>query len=44
VLVLTALYVKARDPLFLVLDVIVLIGLLPSIYVAAQSPRARQPM
>src|SRR5207249_6131404 len=32
VLVLTALYFRARDPLFLVLDAIVLIGLLPSIY------------
>jgi uncharacterized protein YjeT (DUF2065 family) len=40
VLVMTALYFKARDPLFLVLDAIVLLGLLPSIYVAAQSPRA----
>src|SRR5215510_8274785 len=30
---LTALYLKARDPLFLVLDTIVLVGLLPSIYV-----------
>jgi len=40
VLVLTALYFSARDPLFLVLDAIVLIGLLPSIYVAAQSARA----
>jgi uncharacterized protein YjeT (DUF2065 family) len=40
VLVLTALYFHARDPLFLVLDAIVLIGLLPSIYVAAQSARA----
>lgn len=39
VVVLTALYFKARDPLFLVLDAIVLIGLLPSIYVAAQSTR-----
>ena len=40
VVVLTALYFKARDPLFLVLDAIVLIGLLPSIYVAAQSAGA----
>jgi len=40
VLVMTALYFKARDPLFLVLDAIVLIGLLPSIYVAAQSAPA----
>jgi uncharacterized protein YjeT (DUF2065 family) len=30
----TALYFKTRDPLFLVLDAIVLVGLLPSIYVA----------
>src|SRR5262245_24881226 len=40
VLVLTALYFYARDPLFLVLDAIVLIGLLPSIYVAVRSVRA----
>jgi hypothetical protein len=40
VVVMTALYFKARDPLLLVLDAIVLIGLLPSIYVAAQSARA----
>jgi hypothetical protein len=40
VVVMTALYFKARDPLFLVLDAIVLIGLLPSIYVAAQLARA----
>lgn len=44
VLVLTALYLKARDPVFLVLDAIVLIGLLPSIYVAAQSARASKRM
>ena len=44
VLVLTALYFRARDPLFLVFDAIVLIGLLPSIYVAAQSARARRPI
>jgi hypothetical protein len=36
VLVMTFPYFKARDPLFLVLDAIVLIGLLPSIYVTAQ--------
>jgi uncharacterized protein YjeT (DUF2065 family) len=42
VLVQTALYFKARDPLFLVLDAIVLIGLLPSIYVAAQLSRAKK--
>src|SRR5262249_49532761 len=30
----TALYFKSRDRLFLVLDAIVLVGLLPSIYVA----------
>jgi uncharacterized protein YjeT (DUF2065 family) len=35
----TALYFAARDPLFLVLDVIVLVGLLPSIYVAALMAR-----
>jgi uncharacterized protein YjeT (DUF2065 family) len=40
VAVMTALYFKASDPLFLVLDAIVLIGLLPSIYVAEQSTRA----
>jgi uncharacterized protein YjeT (DUF2065 family) len=40
VLVMTGLYFYSRDPLFLVLDAIVLIGLLPSIYVAAQSARA----
>jgi hypothetical protein len=42
VLVMTFLYLKARDPLFLVLDTIVLIGLLPSIYVAAQSAHTRR--
>jgi uncharacterized protein YjeT (DUF2065 family) len=35
VLALTTLYFRSDDPLFLVLDAIVLIGLLPSIYVAA---------
>ena len=44
VLVLTALYFRARDPLFLVLDAIVLIGLLPSTYVVVQSARANRPM
>jgi hypothetical protein len=39
VVALTALYFKARDPLFLVLDAIVLVGLLPSIYVAVQLAR-----
>ena len=34
IVAMTALYVKSRDPLFLVLDAIVLVGLLPSIYVA----------
>src|SRR5262245_36090364 len=38
VVAMTVLYFKARDPLLLVLDAIVLIGLLPSIYVAAQTP------
>jgi hypothetical protein len=42
VVVMTALFFYSRDPLFLVLDGIVLLGLLPSIYVAAQSPRARK--
>src|SRR5262245_29376369 len=35
----TALYLKSRDPLFLVLDAIVLVGLLPSIYVASRIAR-----
>jgi len=35
VLVLTALYFTTSDPLFLALDAIVLVGLLPSIYVLA---------
>ena len=39
VVALTALYVKARDPLFLVLDAIVLVGLLPSICVAVRAAR-----
>jgi uncharacterized protein YjeT (DUF2065 family) len=43
VVVMTALYFKARDPLFLVLDAIVLIGLLPSIYVAGTLPRSCLP-
>ena len=40
VIVLTALYFDARDPLFLVLDAIVLIGLLPSIYVLLTESRS----
>jgi uncharacterized protein YjeT (DUF2065 family) len=40
VVVLTVLYFATRDPLFLVLDAIVLIGLLPSIYVATRSAAA----
>ena len=40
VVLLTALYFKSRDPLFLTLDAIVLAGLLPSIYVAAQTARS----
>ena len=36
----TALYFKSRDPLFLVLDAIVLVGLLPSIYVAVLMARS----
>jgi hypothetical protein len=40
VVALIVLYFKARDPLFLVLDAIVLVGLLPSIYVAALMTRA----
>jgi hypothetical protein len=39
VVALTALYFKARDPLFLVLDAIVLVGLLPSICVAVRAAR-----
>jgi uncharacterized protein YjeT (DUF2065 family) len=42
VAVMAALYFKARDPMFLVLDAIVLVGLLPSIYVAAQSRRGER--
>lgn len=38
VLVLTTIYFRSHDPLFLVLDAIVLLGLLPSIYVAATGP------
>jgi hypothetical protein len=41
VVALTALYFKAGDPLFLVLDAIVLVGLLPSIYVAVGPRPAR---
>ncbi len=37
VVVLTALYARARDPLFLVLDGIVLAGLIPSMWVAART-------
>jgi hypothetical protein len=40
VVALIVLYFKALDPLFLVLDAIVLVGLLPSIYVAALMTRA----
>jgi len=39
VVAMTVLYIKAQDPLFLVLDTIVLIGLLPSIYVAVRTDR-----
>jgi hypothetical protein len=42
VVVMTILYFKSSDPLFLVLDTIVLIGLLPSIYVAAQLAHANR--
>src|SRR4029450_498608 len=41
VVALSALYFKALDPLFLVLDTIVLVGLLPSIYVAVRARPAR---
>src|SRR5262245_49632743 len=37
VVVITALFFKTRDPLFLVLDGIVLVGLLPSIYAARRT-------
>ena len=37
VVVFTALFFKTRDPLFLVLDTIVLVGLLPSIYAVTQN-------
>jgi hypothetical protein len=36
VLIVTGLFFKTRDPLFLTLDAIVLVGLLPSIYVFAR--------
>ena len=39
IVAMTALYLKSRDPLFLVLDAIVLVGLLPSIYVAGRIAR-----
>ena len=39
VVALTTLYFKARDPMFLGLDAIVLVGLMPSIYVAVQMTR-----
>lgn len=42
VVVMTALYFKAHDPLFLVLDAMVLIGLLPSSNVVPRSARARK--
>jgi hypothetical protein len=41
VVVMTALYCKAHDSLFLVWDALVLIGLVPSISGAAQSARVR---
>lgn len=40
VVVLTSLYFKTRDPLFIVLDVIVLVGLVPSIWIAARLGRS----
>jgi uncharacterized protein YjeT (DUF2065 family) len=43
VLVLTTLYFRCHDPLFLVLDAIVLVGLLPSIYVATRTARSGSP-
>jgi uncharacterized membrane protein len=36
---LTALYLKTRDTLFVSLNVIVLVGLVPSLYVAARMQR-----
>ena len=40
---LTALYVKTRDTLFVSLNVIVLVGLVPSFYVAARTRRGGLP-
>jgi len=37
---LTALYLTTRDPLFVAMDAIVLVGLIPSIYVAARRQRS----
>ena len=42
VVALTALYFRARDPLFLALDAIVLVGLLPSIYVVVLARSATE--
>ena len=42
VIALTAVYLRARDPLLIVLDAIVLVGLLPSIYVLATRNQARR--
>jgi len=42
VVALTAVYLRARDPLLIVLDAIVLVGLLPSIYVVAVDDQAHQ--
>ncbi len=41
VIVQTILYFRSHDPLFLVMDAIVLVGLLPSIYVAATRTAAQ---
>src|SRR5262245_15752408 len=41
VVVMTSLYFITHDPLFIVLDAIVLVGLLPSIYVMATSSSSR---
>jgi uncharacterized protein YjeT (DUF2065 family) len=42
VVALTAVYLRARDPLLIVLDAIVLVGLLPSIYVVAVEDQAHR--
>ena len=43
VVTLTVLYFRTEDPLFLVLDAIVLLGLLPAMYVQFIAERGRRP-